>query len=133
MARVLVSVDDPLGLSAAAPAAGLPLLIGAYVRTEIRGAQLEDVLVIPRTALHEQDRVYVMDEQDRLAIKTVSVAYRRPTTVYVQAGLAATDRVIVSRLPIVQEGMLLRAQDAPPSTAIEKDATAKARATGETR
>jgi RND family efflux transporter MFP subunit len=131
MARVLVSVDDPLGLSPAAPADGLPLLIGAYVRTEIRGAQLEDVLVLPRTALHEPDRVYVMDDRDRLAIKTVSVAYRRPTTVYVQAGLAESDRVIISRLPIVQEGMLLRAQDPAPGGSVEADATAEKRVRGE--
>jgi hypothetical protein len=128
----LVCVADPLGLSSTAPADRLPLLLGAYVRAEIQGTQLEDVWVIPRTALQEQDRVYVMDARDQLAIKTVSVAYRRPSTVFVQSGLAPGDRVIVSRLPIVQEGMLLRAQDAPPS-AVEQGNAAKSRLEGETR
>jgi RND family efflux transporter MFP subunit len=132
MARVLVSVVDPLGLSATAPADRLPLLLGAYVRAEIQGTQLEDVLVIPRAALQEQDRVYVMDARDQLTIKTVSVAYRRPSTVLVQSGLAPGDRVIVSRVPIVQEGMLLRAQDAAPGAAVP-EVEAKGQPAGETR
>lgn len=120
MARLLVAVKDPLGLSLPLAERGLPLLVGAYVRVEIDGSELERVFVIPRAALHERDRVFVADASSKLAIKTVDVVYRREANVVVRSGLQAGDRVITSRLPVVQEGMTLRVREPTMTRGVEE-------------
>jgi multidrug efflux pump subunit AcrA (membrane-fusion protein) len=70
MARVLVEIEDPLGLAtkvdtavgerAASAEDGLPLLIGAFVKVEIAGREVADAVEIPREALRGGDTVYVM-------------------------------------------------------------------------
>ncbi|MEZ4369144.1 MAG: HlyD family efflux transporter periplasmic adaptor subunit, partial [Kofleriaceae bacterium] len=108
MARLLVTVEDPLGLAAASGSAeALPLLIGAYVEVEIVGDELADVIEVPRVALHDGDTVYV-DAGGSLAVRTVEVAWRRRDSVLVSSGLAAGERVVVSPLSGATPGMVLR-------------------------
>lgn len=113
MARLVMAVDDPLRMATRGSkedddAPRLPLLLGAYVRVEIDGEVLHDAIEIPRLALREGDRVYVMDDDDKLAIRTVDVAWRRIDTVLVQGGLRSGERIIVSRVPTPLPGMALR-------------------------
>ena len=58
MAQVLVSIVDPLELAQPAQARQ-PLLLGEYVRVEIEGPELRDVIVVPRNAIREGTRVWV--------------------------------------------------------------------------
>jgi len=108
MARVLIRFDDPLGVK---PGPRLPLLLGAYVRVEIEGKPLNDVYVLPRSALREGNTVWVMDADDRLAIRKVEIAWRQPDTVLIGSGLQPGARVIVSRIPVPIPGMKLRVED----------------------
>ena len=113
MARVLVAIDDPLGLGlSTAPSAEtdperLPLLVGAYVEVEIEGDDLADVIEVPRDALRNGDTVYAYDE-GTLAIRPVDVIWRRRDSVLVGSGLRAGERVIVSPVPGAVPGMKLR-------------------------
>ncbi len=109
MARLLVAVDDPFDLSGGN--GGLPLLLGAYVRVGIEGSTLEGVYVVPRTAMHDGDRVWVMDEADRLAVRPVTVAWRREDDVLISGGLEDGDRVVMTNLPSAVPGMWLRAEE----------------------
>lgn len=118
MARVLIAVDDPLGLGLTTAAATdaqadrLPLLVGAYVEVEIEGGELTDVIAIPRAALHGGDTVYV-DADGRLEMKQVDILWRRADSVLVGAGLAPGDHVVLSPVPGAVAGMKLRRQGAP--------------------
>ncbi len=109
MAEVLVGVEDPLGLR---DGDRLPLLLGAYVRVEIEGKYLNRVTVLPRSALREGDRVWVMDAADRLEIRPVEIAWRSKDAVWVSDGSSPDDRIITSDLPVPVEGMRLRVEDA---------------------
>ncbi len=119
MARVLVAIDDPLGLhrdTAAAPGdpSSLPILLGAFVRVEIEAGELSDVYEIPRTALHAGDVVHLLGEEDRLALREVDVVWRRARTVLVR-GLHPGDLLIQTRVPTPVEGtQLRRIEDDPP-------------------
>jgi len=113
MARLLVEINDPYGVAAPNELPGLPLLIGAYVNVEIRGHRLEGVVEVPRSALREASRVYVANDQDRLEIRDITVAWRNEDSVLVSSGVRAGERIITSRVPLPVEGMELRISAAP--------------------
>lgn len=104
MARVLIEVKDPLGLSQKEKTP-LPLLIGEYVRLEISGRQLDDVYRIPRTALRDNSRIWVASSEDTLKIRDVDILWRDSETVLFRDGLQPGDRLIVSELPTPVDGM----------------------------
>jgi RND family efflux transporter MFP subunit len=120
MARVLVAIDDPLGLGLAAkhsPDANgerLPLLVGAYVDVEIDGEELAAVIEVPRDAIRGGNTVYVY-ESGALAIRQIDVIWRRRDTVLVGSGLQAGDRVVTSPVPGAVAGMKLRIDEPAPT------------------
>ena len=107
MARVLIEVKDPLGLILK-DKTQLPLLIGEYVRLEIKGRQIDNVYRIPRSALREDTRIWVATSEDTLKIREVDVLWRDAETVLFKDGLEPGDRLIVSELPTPVEGMAVQ-------------------------
>ncbi|MGD8993325.1 MAG: efflux RND transporter periplasmic adaptor subunit [Desulfobacterales bacterium] len=107
MARVLIEVRDPLGLRRKENTQ-LPLLIGEYVRLEISGRQLDNVYRIPRSALRDSNRIWVVSSEDTLKIRDVDILWRDSETVLFKDGLQPGDRLIVSELPTPVDGMPLQ-------------------------
>ena len=116
MARLLVVIDDPLNLRSGSDPSELPLLIGSYVTVEIEGQAIDDAIVIPRRALREvqaggadgtRPGVWMLDGDDRLAVRAVDVIWRTEETVVVAGGLDDGERVITSALATPIEGMKL--------------------------
>jgi len=107
MARLLVSVPDPLGLSGK-EGAPQPLIIGEYVRVEIEGEKLQDVFSIPRTALRNDREIWVVTGDGKLVISPVEIIWRDETHVLVRDGLHDGDLLIVSNLAVPIDGMAVR-------------------------
>jgi len=103
LARVLVSINDPLGLNASKTTT--PFLIGSYVRAQIDAGVLENVLAIDRAALRAGERVWVADGEDQLQIKDAEVVWREGETVFIKNALADDERLIVSPLKVALPGM----------------------------
>jgi RND family efflux transporter MFP subunit len=113
LARVLVSVSDPLALHP--ESAGLPpLMVGSFVEVRIEGKVLQDVVRLPRSLLRKNDTVWVMGDDDRLDIRSVRVALRDTDFAYVLEGLAAGERVVVTSLSTVTNGAELRLSESQP-------------------
>lgn len=106
LARVLIRVEDPFEANATTPG-GLPLLIGSYVDAAIDAGVLDDVVVLPRKALREGNRVHIMGADGRLEIRRVDVAWRQPDSVLVSEGITHGERIVMSNIPTPVEGMLL--------------------------
>ncbi|CAM2064606.1 Efflux RND transporter periplasmic adaptor subunit [Sulfidibacter corallicola] len=106
MARVLISVSDPLGLRGGGQ---MPLLLSTYVHVAIHGRLMHDVIAIPPAALREGDRVWIMNADDVLEIRNVQVLWRQGEKVLIGQGIDSQERVIVSRIPTPVPGMKLRA------------------------
>jgi RND family efflux transporter MFP subunit len=104
MARLLVAVDDPLALADGE----LPLLLGAFIRAEIAGSELRDALSLDRAWLRDNNTLWVMDRDHKLAIRSPPLVYSGVNEVYVHDGLEAGDRIITSELAVAVEGMPLR-------------------------
>ena len=101
MIRVVVRVDKPYAKKP-------PLAIGLFVRVEIQGRTIPDLAVIPRSALRQGDVVWVVDKEDRLRFRKVVVARIDGEKVQIQEGLNDGDRVIVSSLKAITDGMVVR-------------------------
>lgn len=122
MARVLVSIDDPL-----ADDVGLPLLLGSFVDVAVAATPIENAVRVPRGALRNGKNVYVMNEDDLLEIRTVQIAWTQPDAVLVSGGLEPDERVVVSRIPTPIPNMLLRtAQDDAPDNESPSESAAAA-------
>lgn len=105
MARVLVGVDDPLGIHQELP---FPLLIGSYVRVDFEGPVLEDIVLLPRRALREENKVWVKNSNNQLEVRAVDVIQKDEEFVYIREGLEENDQVVVSPIAIPIPGMLLQ-------------------------
>lgn len=105
---VVVAVDKPYEnlIASRRP----PLLKGMYAAVELRAPQRQ-ALVIPRKAVH-QGRVYIADKENKLLIKEIDVVQQQGELVVVRSGLVEGDRVIISDLIPVIEGMPLEPQPA---------------------
>jgi RND family efflux transporter MFP subunit len=97
MARVLVEIKDPLGLNATGKKRP-PLLIGEYVRMEIEGRQLKNVYRIPRAALRDNTRIWLVSNDGKLEIRDVETLWRDAQTVLLTDGLQPGEQLIVSDL-----------------------------------
>ena len=107
MARVLVSVKDPLNLKTP-KAKHSPLLIGQYVRVEIQGRELDDVFRIPRAALRDNTKVWICGDDGRLYIREVDIVWRDTQTVLVKTGVKEGEHLIISDLAAPVDKMYLR-------------------------
>lgn len=110
MARVVVAVDDPYGLSdsGARPA----LEVGMFVEATLQGEVLAGVVALPRKALRDGSTVWVADEQDQLRVVPVSVARLEKEEVLLRGGLSDGDRVVLTYVSGAADGLKLRPVDA---------------------
>ncbi len=134
MARVLVAVEDPLGtgLYGQVPTQGdkpaearprLPLLLGTSVRVELGGQPLTDTTEIPRIALVDDAKVWLV-VGGKLTLRTVEVVWRSANAVLVR-GLQPGDAVVTTPLATPTEGMQVTIEGESPELIA---ATAKGRA-----
>jgi RND family efflux transporter MFP subunit len=115
MARVLISVKDPLGLKT--PKEGfLPLLIGEYVQVAIEGQELQGAYRIPRTALRDRTHVWIVGKDKTLQILKVETVWRDRDSVFLQNGFNPGDLLVVSDLSTPVAGMPLKVEKETPNT-----------------
>jgi RND family efflux transporter MFP subunit len=110
MARLLVSIENPLGKRG-----DLPLLLGSFVDVAIGAQPIDNAIRLPRVALRNGRSVYVMNDQDLLEIRDVQIAWTEPDAVLITGGLSADDRVITSRIATPVPNMLLRTAASTPN------------------
>ncbi len=100
---MVVSVDKPY--DGVIPGVRPPLLKGMYTSVEFL-SKPKDMLVIPRKALH-QNRVYVVSEENTLAIRPIQISFSQGQLVVIKDGLKEGDKIITSDLVPVIEGIKL--------------------------
>jgi RND family efflux transporter MFP subunit len=101
MINVVVRVERPYSKRP-------PLAVGLFVTTDIEGRTLPNAAVIPRSALHEDDMVWVVDNDNRLHLREVDVARVQGDEAIVQAGLEDGEKVVLTQLKAVTDGMVVR-------------------------
>lgn len=126
MAKLIASIRDPLSLkpeNADSPA----LILGAYVRIEIDGKDLPDVVRVPRLALRDGSNVWLMSPQNALDIRSVKIAWSGRDFVYVADELREGESLIISGLATPVQGMALRPVSAKGRGAATRPSTLPSR------
>jgi RND family efflux transporter MFP subunit len=103
-----VEVLDPYGKGADG---GTPLATGLFVDASIDGRELQDSVILPRTALRGKDSVYVARLDETLEIRPVQVAYSERERVVVTSGVADGERVVTSPVRAAADGMKIKPVD----------------------
>lgn len=120
LARVLIVVDDPLGLKSELP----PLILDTLIETEIQGKTIEDVVRLQRDFVRDQDTVWVMKD-DKLEIRPTVVVFRDAEFVYIREGLESGEEVVTTTLATVAEGVGLRKANLPVENKTVEEAPPK--------
>ena len=119
---LVVGVDDPY--EKIIPGKRPPLIKGMYTAVDIF-APAYPAMVVPRKAVH-QGRVYIANNENRLEIRSVEVLLIQGDLMVISSGIDQGERVIITDLIPVIEGMPLQVI---PATEFEKEM--KKRAVGE--
>lgn len=93
---------------------GLPM--GLFVKAEIEGRSVDDLVHLHRGAIRNGSEVVVVDQDNRLRVRPVTVLRHQGDETIVSSGLVNGDRVCVSPINIVVDGMQVEAleQEATP-------------------
>jgi len=102
---IIVEVDKPY--DGVLPGVRPPLLRGMFVEVEISGPEIDGQVIVPREALHDGSRVYVVDAENRLQVREVETAFVQFDEACIRKGLEDGERVVLSDLSPVIPGMLL--------------------------
>ncbi len=87
--------------------AGTPVLVnGMFVKATIEG-QKQPSWLVPERALHG-DKIYLMNDENRLEMRSVQVSYRRDNKVIITGDLQQGEKVILNDILPAIEGMLVR-------------------------
>lgn len=83
----------------------VPPPVGLFVNAEILGRSTDDIVILPRSAIRNGNQVLVVGADDRLRYRTVSIARIYGDDAYIDGGLDRGERVSVSALQAVVDGM----------------------------
>ncbi len=115
MAKLLAEIPDPLSLQKTSSEQPT-LLLGSYVRVEIAGKLLPKAAAIERNLIHNGEQLWIMDDEGRLDIRTVEIAFRGQNQVLVTGGVSHGEKLITTNLPSPVQGMTLRLKEAETSS-----------------
>lgn len=86
-----------------------PLAVGLFVEAEIEGRDLHEVAVLPRYALRADQRILIVKADNTVEQRAVQVARADSRHVYITGGLEAGERVCLTALEFVIDGMTVEA------------------------
>ena len=76
-----------------------------FLVAEIEGQVLKSAFTIPNVALRSNTYVYIINEEDQLVQKKVTVAHKNKDTVIISDGLDTIEKIAISPIPYFVENM----------------------------
>jgi RND family efflux transporter MFP subunit len=95
-----------------------PLPMGTFVAATIEGLTVNDVIRVPRAALRGNSQLLIVDDDNRVRIRTVDILRAEADYAYLRGGAAAGERITVTAIESPINGMKVRTSD---DTAIAPD------------
>lgn len=117
MVNVIVRIDAPYqklpsrrdAFSADSNAESAPeLALGMFVEVLLSGKTIRNVVVVPISALRDNNTVWIVNQENRLHIQPIVWGWSTDREIWVTTGLKGGEKVVESALSGVIEGMKLR-------------------------
>ncbi|WP_372366168.1 efflux RND transporter periplasmic adaptor subunit [Candidatus Uabimicrobium sp. HlEnr_7] len=106
MAKLLIRIKDPLLRSQTSSEKPI-LLLGSFVRLEIKGRTLNNVIQISRQYLQDGRFLWVLVD-NQLQKRLINIVWREKDYVFVDSGIASGEKMIVSQIPGAVVGMVVK-------------------------
>jgi len=120
MVTLVARVKDPYGRRERSNRP--PFAVGLFVEAKIKGRKVENVVLIPRSALRGEDRVLVIDSNSRIHFRTVEILKKDSKIVIISSGLETGEKICLSRLEMVVDGMTVREmEEGNPDSGAEEE------------
>lgn len=103
MINVVAQVEAPYERSGNRP----PLAIGLFVEAEIIGNTVDNVYIMPRSALQANEQIYVLSSEYRLQFRDVNILRTVEEDVYITSGFKSGETICLSTISNAVEGMLV--------------------------
>jgi len=103
----VAQIDDPYQLSDSNEPAAPVLPIGTFVEADIAGIWVENVALLPRHVLREDNSVLLVGSESQLELRRVTVLRADERYAYIIDGLSPGDRLITSAVNVPIPGMAL--------------------------
>jgi RND family efflux transporter MFP subunit len=115
---LVAEVSDPYGrnLREGNSDGYFPLKFGRFVRAEILGQRAENIFVLPRHVLRRGSQVLLIDDEDKLRLRDVTVLRTDSDYVYISDGLAEGERIALTPISNPLDGMSVRVKPAEAKT-----------------
>jgi len=108
----IARIEDPFSLRSDLP----QLRIGQPLRAAVKGITLEDVYVIPRTAMRSLNRIFLIEKDDPKIRKTdLTPIWSNTEVLVVRNGLNPGDWLATSRLPYAPDGAPVEIMEPSPT------------------
>ncbi len=85
-----------------------PLMPGMFVQAEIEGHVHQNVIVLPRTAMRDGHRVFVVDASGVMRLREVDVLRAERDRIVLRSGVAAGELICTQNLEAPTDGMRVR-------------------------
>lgn len=106
--RILYAVAELSGDEIFSTDSKMPISIGQFVSAEVEGRQFNKVFKLPRDVLRQGNKVLVVDKENKLHSRTVSVAESNREFIVITAGLQEGDIICKSQLGLDVDGLLVK-------------------------
>jgi RND family efflux transporter MFP subunit len=104
LTNLVARVDDCFANPYAKKPVKNPLAVGQFVNLKLIGAEV-NVFLVPESAFRTQETVLVVDEENQLHTREVSVIHRTDKEAWVTGGLSDGEKVCITPIEIISEGM----------------------------
>lgn len=84
-----------------------PLVMGLFVDAVIEGATLDNMIAVPEKSLVKNQWVYIVDDENRIQQREVTVLNSEGDTLWVRGNLSAGEHLVVSDPRVLQVEMLV--------------------------
>jgi len=99
----VIEVPEPFNTSRYAS----PLIAGLFVEAVINGVSFDDVIRVPEKALFNKQQVFIVDENDQLQARKVTIVDKESTFFLVQGDLNEGDRLVVTDPKVLRAEMIV--------------------------
>ena len=107
--HAVAQIDDPYRLNTADDGQS-PLPMGTFVSADIEGTSVDNVVRVPRIALRANNELMVVDEENRLRLRTVDVMRADGQYAYLRGGAVAGERICLTTIESPLDGMPVRVE-----------------------